>query len=368
MDIILTKKSMKKTLTLLLALLSVTTFAQTTCTGVAWVSNWNEFTTALNNFNVRSINLCSNLTATSKAYIPTNQGTIKEIEGHGFDINIPSTIDTGLVRTFPSLTLANGGIDQQLRFRNVSFKGGDNNMCMYISANYGMRFEGCRFYNFKTALDLRWCMDAVIDQCFFWENYIGVNLDYDRFSGGSNSTSCSNHPRIENCKFRNSAGDFANICIYACSGAMINHNIFEGIQSGGDYDVYFDDKGSPVVKEVNMFGNHVEHIPAIASFYIKLKEGFAQCGGIYSQYNCTLIKFESSAYAKCIVSEIPYLTSSAKFQNVNSAGRWWFINLPASFDPNSATYWVGTPPTNSRIDNWNSNGQSPYIQLGTRKL
>lgn len=359
---------MKKLLLLLLLIVSTNLSAQTTCNGVVNVSDWTSFTSALSNVNVRSINLCSNLTATSKAYIPTNQSTIKEINGHGFEIAIPSTIDTGFVRSYPSLNSAMLGIDQQLRFTNLSLKGGDNNIGIYISANYGMRFEGCRFTNFKTALDLRWCMDAIIDQCFFWENYIGINLDYDRFSGGSNSTSCSNHPRIENCKFRNSAGDFANIRINACSGAMITHNIFEGTLNGGDYDVYFDDNGSTVVKEVNMFGNHVEHIPAIASFYIKLKDGFANCGGIYSQYDCTLIKFESSAYAKCIVTEIPYLSSGTKFQNVNTNGRWWFINVPAKFDPSVVTNWIGTPPTNTRIDNWSTNGQSPYIQLGTRKL
>jgi hypothetical protein len=358
---------MKKLLLLLFVLFTSTAQSQT-CTGLAYVSDWNSFVSALNNANVRSINLCGNLLASSKAYIPTTDRNIKEINGHGFQISFPSTIDTGIIRKYPSLSAANMGIDQQLRFTNVVFSGANTNNCMYISSNYGMRFEGCRFINFKVALDLRWCMDAVIDQCFFTENYIGINLDFDRFSGGSNSASQSNHPRIENCKFRNSAGDFANICIYACSGAMVNHNIFEGVQSGGDYDVYFDDMNSTVVKEVTMYGNHVEHIPAIASFYIKLKDGFATCGGIFSQYDCTLIKFESSAYAKCLVREIPYLTSGTKFQNVNSAGRWWFTNLPASFDPYNATRWVGTPPINTRIDNWNSSGQSPYIQLGTRKL
>lgn len=339
-----------------------------TCTGVAYVSDWTGFTSALSNASVRSINLCSNFTATGKAYIPTNQTTIKEIEGHGFEITIPLGVDTGLIRTYPSLSSANAGIDQQLRFRNVVFKGANTNNCMYISANYGMRFEGCRFYDFNVALDLRWCMDAVIDQCFFWENYIGVNLDYDRFTGGSNSTSCSNHPLVTNCKFRNSAGDFANICVYACSGAVINHNIFEGVLNGGNYDVYFDDKGSPVVKEVNMYGNHVEHIPSIASFYIKLKEGLAHCGGIYSQYNCTLIKFESSAYAKCIVADIPYLTSATKFDYVGN-GRWWFINLPASFNPYGTYAWVsGVIPNSTRQDGWSTSGQSPFIQLGTRKL
>lgn len=336
--------------------------------GVRWVLTWNEFISALNTPSVKSIHLAANLTATSKAYITTSQSSgIREIEGHGFEINIPSSIDTGIVRRFNSLSEANFGIDQQLRIRNVVFKG-NNNMGLYISSNYGMKIEGCRFYNFSTALDLRWCMGTIIDQCYFWENYIGINLDYDRFAGGSNSTSQSNHSIVQNCKFRNSAGDFANIRVYAASGVQILHNIFEGVPNGGDYDVYFDDNGSTVVKEVTIYGNHVEHTPAIAAFYIRLKDGFAKCGGIYSQYDCTLIKFESAAYAKCIVDNIPYLTSGTKFDYVGNGGRWWFSNMPTAFDPNTTTYWVsGAAPTNSRYDGWNSNGQSPFLQLGTRR-
>ena len=80
------------------------------------------------------------------------------------------------------------------------------------------------------------------------------------------------------------------------------------------------------------------------------------------------IKFESSAYGKCLVENIPYLTSGTKFDNVNATGRWWFTNMPVTFDPNTATYWLsGTAPNNSRYDGWNPNGQAPFLQLGTRR-
>jgi hypothetical protein len=69
-----------------------------------------------------------------------------------------------------------------------------------------------------------------------------------------------------------------------------------------------------------------------------------------------------------IVENIPYLTSGTKFDNVNTAGRWWFTNMPAAFDPNTTTYWLnGISPINSRLDNWNTSGQSPFLQLGTRR-
>jgi hypothetical protein len=150
---------------------------------------------------------------------------------------------------------------------------------------------------------------------------------------------------------------------------MIFHNIFEGVQAGPQYEVYFDDNNSTVVKEVYMYGNHVEQKPSIAAFYIKLKEGFATCGGVYSQYDCTLVKFESTAYGKMNVNLVPYFTANVKFENVRSEGRWHFTDLPSAFMPTTASYWVnGVVPINSKYDAWDPNGQQPAIYLSTRKL
>jgi len=329
--------------------------------GVRWVVTWLELVAALNDLNVRSIHIAQNLTATSKIQINALRNSIVEIEGHGFDINVPANIDTAFARTYASLTDASKGIDLQLRFSNVSFKGKDN-VAVSVSSNYGAKFEGCRFYDFKTAIDLRWSMATIIDQCFFWENYIGINVDYDRFINGSNSASQSNHSIITNCKFRNSDGDFANIKVVAASGIWIVHNIFEGVELGGDYDIHFDDQSSTVVKEVYIYGNHVEHRPKIASTYIRLKDGNATVGAIYSQYDCTLIKFESSGYAKLFVENIPYLKTGTKFENVNSSGRWNFSAMPATFTITDATFWNGTPPINTSINSYQTNGQSNYLQ------
>jgi len=356
----ITKTLNMRFLILLLVSLSLNVNAQK-----GFVSNWAEFVQAYNDKSIRSINLTNNITQTSKLYLDKNYSHIYEINGNGYDWN--TTIDTAIVRRYASLTEANQGIDMQLRMTNISFKG-NNNMLLYLEANYGAKFEGCRFYNFGTALGLFWAMGTEINQCYFWENKIGIELDYARFVGGSNSASQSNHCIITNCKFRNSAGDFANIKATAVSGLQILHNIFEGVQTGGDYDIYFDDANSNVVKEVLIYGNHVEHIPKIASSFVKLKDGIANYGGTYSQYDCNLIRFESSAYARMIVSNIPFLTTNTKFESVGGGARWQFVNLPSSFTPTTTTRWVGTMPNQSRFDLWDSNGQIPYIQLGSRKL
>jgi hypothetical protein len=244
----------------------------------------------------------------------------------------------------------------------VEFVGNGSNVCIAVQANYGAKIEGCRFSNFHTAYKGGWTMGTIIQQCYFWENYISIDLDYARFSGGSNSASQSNHSIVRDCKFRHSSGQFAAIKATAVSGLRIHGCIFEGIQNGPQYEVYFDDNSSTVVKDFEIKNCHIEQKQSVAAIYIRLKDGFAYVSNVFSQYDCNLVKFESSAYAKCIVEGVPYLTSLTKFENVNGAGRWKFINMPAPFDPTVATYWNGTPPTLPAIDGWQTNGQSNYLK------
>lgn len=270
----------------------------------------------------------------------------------------------------------------RLFIENVNFIGNDN-VCIAIEASYGSSISNCNFTNFKKAIYTGWCMNTMIDHCFFWENYIGIHMDYARFVGGSTSASQPNHSTAQHNKFRNSAGDSCNIKVSAGSGMYIYnnvfgdtatsdsltlfHNIFEGVRNGGLYDVFIDDISSAVVKEVTVSNNHFEHIPSIAAIHIRLKDGFAHCINNYSQYDCTLISFESSAYAKILV-QVPYLTTNTKFRSTGSGARWWFMAMPDTFNPSSSTRWVGSVPTNTRYDGWDSNGQMPFIQLGSRRL
>lgn len=315
------------------------------------------------NGSVRSIQVAGDITLNQSLIIPANYKRQLEIQGHGGEWTIPSNIAVGIGREYASLSEANAGIDCQLRITNLTFKTSNRlNKAIDVQATYGSEIKGCNFYNFETAIKTGWMMGTIIDQCYFWENNISIDYDYARFSGGSSSASQSNHSSITNCKFRHSAGQFGAIKATAVSGLVIEHNIFEGVQSGPQYEVFFDDAGSPVVKEVHIYGNHVEQQPSVAGFHIRLKDGNAYVGGIYSQYDCSLISFESAGYAKMIVENIPYLTSGTKFKNLNGAGRWKFINLPATFNYSDATKWNGTPPINSAIDGWQQNGQSNYLQ------
>jgi hypothetical protein len=318
---------------------------------------------------VRSINFAADITLSKTLELPANYNKILEIEGHGSRLFIPSGM-TGIRRSYNSLSEANAGIDCQMRIKNLSFESsGRTATAIDMQANYGSRIEGCRFYNFATAFKGGWTMGTIIDQCYFWENNISIDLDYARFTGGSNSASQCNHSLVRDCKFRHSAGQFAAIKATAVSGLVLDHNIFEGVEAGPQYEVFFDDNSSNVVKELTIRGCHVEQKPSVAAFHVRLKDGYCNIDTIYSQYDCTLIAFDSSAYAKMIVHNVPYLTTNTKFNHINNAGRWYWVNPPATFDPGVATRWVNSNvPVNMGIDGWNTNGQTPYIKLGSRTL
>lgn len=334
---------------------------------VRWVTTATELNSAwagVTTGSVRSIHLAADITLTQTLTLPANYNRILEIDGHGAELTIPSTLTNGgIKRSYTSLSEANAGIDCQLRIKNVIFKGSGRAVpAIDVQATYGSKIEGCRFSNFSTAIKTGWMMGTIIDQCYFWENNISIDLDYARFAGGSNSASQSNHSSVTNCKFRHSAGQFGAVKITAVSGCLVSRNIMEGIQDGPQYEVFFDDAGSTVVKEFHCYGNHIEQKPSVAAVHVRLKDGNAYVGGIYSQYDCTLISFDSAGYAKMIAENIPYLTAGTKFTNLNGAGRWKFINMPATFLPSDTTKWVGTPPINTAVDGWKTNGQANYLK------
>ena len=272
--------------------------------GVRWCTSWTELSAALLDNNIRSVHLAGNIQQTSKLSLPKNNTEIKEIDGHGFSWNVPGTIDTAISKTYASLSEANSGIDNQLRIRNVEFTGtGRTTVMLFIQATYGTRIEGCRFYNFKVAYYGGWTMGTIIDQCYFWENDLSIYVDYARFTGGSNSTSQSNHFTIRDCKFRHSAGQFGAIRIEGASGVQVIHNIFEGV-GGNQYAVYFDDRSSTVVKDFICSYNHFEANVTTSFIYCRMREGIALFQGNYNQKIApNFITFESSAWGRCCVRE-----------------------------------------------------------------
>jgi len=325
------------------------------------VTTWAGLIAALQNDNIRAVDLRADITVAGKWRVPANYNRIKVINGNGYKLTIPSTIDTFIVRSYSSLSAANSGIDMQLRIYDLIFQGA-NNIAIYMEANYGSRIQGCRFYDFKEAISMKWCMGTYIEQNYFWENYISIKLDYARFTGGGAQESQSNHPYLAHNKFRSSSGDYANIQLIAVSGAITYHNIHEGVDAGGaDYFVDFNYGGSSTTKDFISESDHIEQSPGKAAYNIRMKEGFPQIKNQFPQKPGTYIRFDSDgAYAKVLVGPFAYVPTGLKFENVNG-GRWQFINMPAEFNPATTTNWTGTVPSWSQ-NGYQTNGQTPFLQ------
>lgn len=343
--------------------------------GVRWVTTATELNSAwteVNNGTVRSINLAANIQLTAPLVLAQNFNKILEINGHGYELSIDSSLGSIIKREYTSLSLANAGIDCSPRITNVEFvsKGTARvGNAIDLQATYGMEIKGCRFRNFKNAINLGWCMGNILDECFFWENDISINLDFARFTGGSSSASQCNHTVVSNCKFRHSAGQTCAIKATAVSGLKVSHNIFEGIQNGPLYHVWFDDASSTTVKEFLIEESHVEQQPSVASLYCRLKDGAGRINGVFSQYDCTLITLETSAYGKLYVKNIPYLTGGTKFNYIGNGARFSFHAMPPTFVAATTTNWVsGIAPSQTAESGFSSVGQAPFISLNNKKV
>lgn len=343
------------------------------------VASWNELAVAFNDAEqgiVRNIRITANLTATNRIRLPHLYKAGLTVYGGNGEIKKGGAIDTMFYRHYATITEGKKNNDFRLHWIETSFYGQNTGVCFFLSTTYESFFDRCYFYQFNVAVDIRWALQTTFYQCRFYENYIGINSTFDKASpamaGGNNTDSQSNHVEVNNCNFRTVPGNFASIKSVGCSGLIVWHCIFEGGEQGtgigSDYAVYFDDNGSTVVKDVNILFSHGEYVPAIAAFYIKLKDGIATVHGSFKQKKGTLVKFESSAYGKMIVSNVPYIPGESKFESIGSGGRWKFIDMPATFDPYVATTWTGAIPAQTYYEGHSTNGQAPFIKMNGKQV
>lgn len=346
--------------------------------GIRTVVDWPGLIAALNDNNVRSVHLAADITAAGKWVVPANYNRIKEIEGHGHRLIIPSNIDTFATRSYSSLSAANAGIDMQLRVRNVEFVGsGKSTVCFGIEAMYGAKFEGCRFYFFRIAIHGKWNMGTVIDQNYFWSNWCGIYMTWARFGGGGTSFSDSNHPYILNNKFRVEDGCYAAMWLEGLSGGYAFHNIIEGqhkkpdgsVDPGPDYLVNFDYRGSTTTKEFFNLNCHSEQRAKIAAFRYRMGDGLVVHSGHYPQKDAgNYIEFESPAWGLMLVRDQRWFVPGVKMRNTLSTARWSFENIDTKVNPLDPTWWNGTPPSNTSVFSIDPNGQSPFIRLGNTRI
>ena len=323
---------------------------------------------------VRAIYIRADFSFTDSVPIPVNTKSQLIVYGSGAVLIDPIGLRRMHYRQVNTLSDAKKKIGFQLIVYNTEYRGkaGVSGMCFDMSSSYQTHYRDCIFTGFKIALNNEFCLQGSVTDCQFDNNNIAINVDWDRFlnNSGSNTESQSNHFTIADNKFRSHLGDSCNIRSNGASGVMLWHNIHEGgdtLGQGAKYAVVWDDNGSTVVKEFNALYEHIEFVPTVAIYNIKLKDGQATVGGQYIQKKGTIIKFTTAGYAKMVVKDMPFLNGEAKFQSTGSA-RWEFSGFHASFDANNPINWIGTPPSQTIQYGYDTNGQAPYIKINGKKV
>lgn len=344
------------------------------------VGTWNELVLAFADMDrglIRTINIYQSFTAgvNDSARIPSLVTFNGIINGGSYQISTTGKKSL-FYREFANVTDAGKYIDFQLHVFELFLSGDGTGNGFRLSSTYQSHFQYCRFNNFKTAIDARFCLQGSVRDCRFANNYIGINADYDRFVGGGSDDSQSNAFTIESNCFRTFPGAYASIVCTAENMIYIARNIWEGgdkkTHIGSDYAVYINEAGSNTAKFSRLEDNYSEFVPGKSLFYYRVKTGRHINTGTMVHYACNVITMDGQgAYPKLTVSDWPYWPAGCTVENLNSGTgpRFDFENNPSECNPDTVLVWKnGTKPGQMKLQWWNPNSQTPEIKLNGKKV
>lgn len=316
------------------------------------VTNQTEFQQALNNA-VNTPRSCIEITndlieLTSPLILPKTLNASSKrliINGNGATIRPASgaTMPALILRQPANQTEAlNVMQSHSFHFNDLMLDGrGTADIGIDLAATYGSSVRNCSFKSLKTGLHLRFCLMTRVTNCL--TNAISGTAfisDTGNWTGASNSNSQSNHSRFEQCRVFNAQGAYAAFAMYAASGMVMDQCISEG--GNPNYHVFFDSKGSTVVKDFVMRSSHLESVATIAGIKLRLAGGYATIDGLYSQYDMILIDAESAVgYPHLYVKNVPWLTGGTQFKTTGNAVVWSFEETYQPDQVWNTTRWVG---------------------------
>lgn len=251
-------------------------------------------------------------------------------------------------------------------------KGAATGTLLDLGSTYNSNVHDIWVQNAQYGIWYKFCLMGTIRNCM--SNSIlntAFSLDNGDWTGVNSSNAQSNHSLIEQCRVFNNNGAYAGFKVIGASGTIIRHCISEG--GVPQYHIFWDSKGSTVVKEGLIQTTHLESSATTAAVKVRLAGGCMTLDGVFSQYDSTLIDAEAATgYPHLYVKNIPWLTSGSKLKTLGTAVIWSFDEC--AFDASNAALWVGgTKPyywyqsgfNQSKFMNYNSmafNGKTPVVQ------
>jgi hypothetical protein len=269
------------------------------------------------------------------------------INGNGATIKPHTTLTTPIpaliMRQATSQTEAlNIMQSHSFHFNDIMFDGrGVAVSGIDLAATYGSSVVNCSFRSSQYGLYLRFGLMARVINCL--SNAITNTpfvADMGNWTDANNVNSQSNHTRFEQCRVFNAQGAFAGFAIYAASGVVLDQCISEGAQP--NYHVFFESRGSTVVKDFTMRNTHLESVATVAGIRLRLAGGYATISDVYSQFDMVLIDAEAATgYPHLYVKNVPWLTGGTQFKTTGTAVIWSFEEIYQPTQIFNTTRWVG---------------------------
>lgn len=227
-----------------------------------------------------------------------------------------------------------------------------------LGATFNSIVENVNVAMAQRGIHFKFCLMSTIRNCMALSiNQTPFIVDNGDWSGAGLANAQSNHTLIEQCRVFNRDNAYSAFSVIGASGTIIRQCISEGLSP--QYHVWWDSKGSTVVKDGKIEGLHIESGSKVAGVKGKLSSGYFMCTDVYSQYDNVLFDFEATVgYPHVYIKRVPWFTPGSRLKTGSNAVGWNFEET--YFDPTAAATWVnGVRPYYWR---WDDMRQDPIIK------
>jgi len=227
-----------------------------------------------------------------------------------------------------------------------------------LGATFNSIVENVNVAMAQRGIHFKFCLMSTMRNCMAASIHVTPFIvDNGDWSGAGLANAQSNHTLIEQCRVYNRDNSYSAFSVIGASGTIIRQCISEGLAP--QYHVWWDSKGSTVVKDGKIEGLHIESSSKVAGIKAKLASGYMIITDVYSQYDNVLIDAEATVgYPHVYVKRVPWFTPGSKLKTGSNAVGWNFEET--YFDPTATTTWVGgVRPYYWRLDDMK---QDPIIK------
>lgn len=235
-------------------------------------------------------------------------------------------------------------MQNNIRFTDCGFYGRGSGTAVYLAAQFGGGVTNCYFYNFATAIEQHFNLNAfngwnrysVCNQSSYqgtavgqWANGISNKADVTK--------SCNNTFNLQNRAY-NKNGGYAAFMSVDNSSQLDLLNISEGGTT--DYDFIYTCKGNNAKNNNNVL-SYIEKTTNKANFGINVNDGNVIIDNTWSQKSATFVDASGSgANSQVHITNICYLPGQTKFKANGTLTSFNFCNVRYNWNVTSA--WIGS--------------------------